>query len=491
MRFLAGTVLIVGAAVATLSSQGWVPSVPHAWDDEAVRTMELPLTGLGVPAHHVSSEYYYQIPTSRIPKTYPVYAPGREPAGYLEWLKAQEPEDAISFSNLKTQEEWVRAGQLVFDGVFNPSGGPTAERLREFSGSPLYPRPARDGTYPWVRYWVVKKGDVRAFFTKCGSCHTRVLEDGTAVPGAQGNLYEGYWHAAQVQEGATTPEQWRDARRRQYDAPWLSPSPVEPFLKATAAEAAAFERAVIGGVRFRVGTSHLYPPKIPGLIGVADRRYLDATGLVRHRSIGDLMRYAALVDGLESLADFNGFRPFGPLPSPSARTRMSDEALYALALYVYSLQPPANPNRPSDTSRRGEQVFRREGCAACHVPPLYTSNQLTPAIGVEVTAEMRSTDAVLARSVGTDPRLTLRSRKGTGFYRVPSLKGVWYRGPFEHNGSVATLEDWFDPARLSSGFTPTGFRGGGVEHRAVPGHEFGLRLSAEDKLALIAFLKTL
>ena len=46
------------------------------------------------------------------------------------------------------------------------------------------------------------------------------------------------------------------------------------------------------------------------------------------------MRYAALVDGLESLADFNGFRPFGVLPSSSTRTRMSDEALYALALYV-------------------------------------------------------------------------------------------------------------------------------------------------------------
>jgi len=30
-----------------------------------------------------------------------------------------------------------------------------------------------------------------------------------------------------------------------------------------------------------------------------------------------------------------------------------------------------------------------------------------------------------------------------------------------------------------------------VTHRAVPGDEFGLKLSAEDKRALIAFLKTL
>jgi len=36
------------------------------------------------------------------------------------------------------------------------------------------------------------------------------------------------------------------------------------------------------------------------------------------------------------------------------------------------------------------------------------------------------------------------TRKGTGYYKVPSLRGLWYRGPYEHDGSVATLEDWFD-----------------------------------------------
>jgi len=51
------------------------------------------------------------------------------------------------------------------------------------------------------------------------------------------------------------------------------------------------------------------------------------------------------------------------------------------------------------------------------------------------------------RRIGTDPRYALQSRKGTGYYKVPSLRGVWYRGPFEHNGRVATLEEWFDPAR--------------------------------------------
>jgi hypothetical protein len=78
-----------------------------------------------------------------------------------------------------------------------------------------------------------------------------------------------------------------------------------------------------------------------------------------------------------------------------------------------------------------------------------------------------------------------------GYYKVPSLKGVWYRGPFEHNGSVATLEDWFDPNRLRDDYVPTGFKGYGVKSRAVRGHRFGLKLTADEKKALIAFLKTL
>ena len=93
--------------------------------------------------------------------------------------------------------------------------------------------------------------------------------------------------------------------------------------------------------------------------------------------------------------------------------------------------------------------------------------------------------------IWTDARLTMETRRGTGFYKVPSLRGVWYRGPFEHNGSVATLEDWFDPHRLSDDYVPTGFKGYGVSSRAIKGREFGLKLSASDKSALIAFLKTL
>jgi hypothetical protein len=74
---------------------------------------------------------------------------------------------------------------------------------------------------------------------------------------------------------------------------------------------------------------------------------------------------------------------------------------------------------------------------------------------------------------------------------VSAFEAVPYRGMFPHDGSCATLEDWFDPDRLKDDYVPTGFKGYGVEKRSVPGHEYGLKLSPEDKRALIAFLKTL
>ncbi len=79
-----------------------------------------------------------------------------------------------------------------------------------------------------------------------------------------------------------------------------------------------------------------------------------------------------------------------------------------------------------------------------------------------------------------------RSPRGGG----PSLKGVWYRGPFPHNGSVAALEDWFDPRRTNDDHVPTGWRGAGVTTRALKGHPFGMWLSAQERRALIALLRT-
>jgi hypothetical protein len=125
------------------------------------------------------------------------------------------------------------------------------------------------------------------------------------------------------------------------------------------------------------------------------------------------------------------------------------------------------------------------------VPPLYTSNRLTPAEGFHVPVDAYADLEIFPVPVGTDPNLTMRTRRGTGYYKVPSLKGVWYRAMFGHDGWCATLEDWFDPNRVREDYVPTGFKPYGTRTFAVKGHRFGLELPSEDRKALIAFLKTL
>jgi len=145
------------------------------------------------------------------------------------------------------------------------------------------------------------------------------------------------------------------------------------------------------------------------------------------------MRYAALNQGADDLASFDGFVPdgvpdFKTLPAPDElnpfRTqpdRYSDEQLYALALYVYSLQPPPNPNKFDAVAAQGERIFQREGCATCHTPPLYTNNKLTPAEGFTSPPGAEQRYDILLISVGTDPNLALKTRRGTGYYKVRRL----------------------------------------------------------------------
>ncbi|AUD06887.1 hypothetical protein [Spirosoma pollinicola] len=59
-------------------------------------------------------------------------------------------------------------------------------------------------------------------------------------------------------------------------------------------------------------------------------------------------------------------------------------------------------------------------------------------------------------------------------------KGVWNRGPFLHDGSLASLEDVLDVPRLRDDYIPTGFKRVDVRTQAVKGHEFGLDLNGTD-----------
>src|SRR6185312_3705932 len=96
--------------------------IPRTWEKSAIQSLELPLANKEYSPVHIDEASYYKIPERVIYKSYPVYAPGREPAGYQDQLKAAEPVVAFDASKISTPEQWVAAGELVFNAPtsFNP-----------------------------------------------------------------------------------------------------------------------------------------------------------------------------------------------------------------------------------------------------------------------------------------------------------------------------------------------------------------------------------
>ena len=471
--------------------------IPKTWDTQAIDSFQLQLADPEVSPKLISSSYYYSIPVRPIYKSYDVYRPNREPRGYMDQLKRKEPQVIFDSSKLKSEADWTKAGEMVFDAPIEfVADGTLYSEIRGMDWFVKNQVPVTsEGVMPFMRWVVREKGKVELGILACAHCHTRVMPDGSVIKGAQGNFpddrtfgYEQRIAEAKAKNKDSVLKEFRGFIRRSYGAPWIKGDASARADRMSLSELASVMEAISPGSCARQGTSPFYPAAIPDLIGVKDRLYLDSTGLVRQRSMGDLMRYAALNQGADELTLYDQFRPAGELPVASTQSRYSDEQLYALSLYIYSLKPPDNPNKFTALAQKGYEVFMTEACDVCHTPPLYTNNMLVPVAGFKV--DRRNND-VLNIPINTDPNLALNIRRGTGYYKVPSLKGVWYRGPFEHDGSVATLEDWFDPRRLRDDYVPTGFRGFGVTTRAVKGHEFGLSLTLEERTALIEFLRTL
>jgi hypothetical protein len=145
------------------------------------------------------------------------------------------------------------------------------------------------------------------------------------------------------------------------------------------------------------------------------------------------------------------------ITSSGERSRIPRVLSWALSMYFRSLPaPPPLDATPMPEAARGEEVFEASGCSACHTAPLYTSDR-------QVTLDMIGTD----RAAGDSP-----SRR-TGYMRIPSLRGVGRAAPYLHHGAIDSLEEMFDP------------------DRDEPGHPFGLDLPADDREALIAFLRSI
>ena len=244
------------------------------------------------------------------------------------------------------------------------------------------------------------------------------------------------------------------------------------------------------------------------------KRTMYHTGATDARSHRSIMQF--LMHPLTTRAEFDAAEP-----------RFRD-----VLEYLLSIEPPKYPF-PVDAALagRGKTVFT-ETCASCHGTygdrPTYP-NKVVP-----------------LADIGTDPKRfeNIGAKFGhaynaswfareepdgkpvtpTAGYQAPPLDGVWATAPYLHNGSVPTLDGVLDSAarprvftrsfrtgeadydRAKVGWTvtacpPPGPGASGFERRKVydttqpgrgnAGHTYGDHLTAEERRAVVEYLKTL
>jgi len=481
-----------------------VVTVPKIWDEKELATWAVPVAGLGVPPSLLSEKEYYALPVDNL-RTYPVYHPRYEPVGYRAWLKKQGPQPLIKTAMLKAESDWIEAGKRVFEELdiaisrtddpivlSHFSDAAAIDLYRDEHGDVL----DRNGvilTYRWV---VDTDRKLKISLSSCSSCHTQLMPDGSLLHGAPSNYDLSFSPAADFLLEKLKKSTMSDGEDFyvQFGVPWREDDIHARFKGMSNEDLKAFKAqksgGVIGSYFARFNGSPFFTTRMGDLIGVKDYRYLETTATHLNRGPADIARYCTLVE----FADIGAFGSHHMVdPKNVLHVRPPDEAMYAMALYIYSLKPPPSPYPFNAKALRGKTIFESEGCMECHTPPTYTNNKLVAVPGFEPPMDDLQTKQldISTRRVGTDSGLALQTRKGTGYYRIPSLRGLWYRISYEHSGSIGSLEDWFDPRRMQDDYVPSGWRGPGVKTRAVPGHPFGHDLSEEDKAALVAFLRTL
>ncbi|MEI9952255.1 MAG: cytochrome c [Pseudomonadota bacterium] len=178
------------------------------------------------------------------------------------------------------------------------------------------------------------------------------------------------------------------------------------------------------------------PVAIPDLRPVRYQEHLQRAATVKNDLIALAIRTETLI--ITSLAE---------------TARPPRKLAFALALFLWRL--PDAPLRAADeTSARGARIFGQR-CASCHQPPRYSGPPIALA------------------QIGTDPSVGESTERGSGAYRVPSLRDVGDRTPLFASGSVRDLPELLDPARLA------------------PGHPYGLDLESAERADLLRFLQTL
>jgi cytochrome c peroxidase len=219
-------------------------------------------------------------------------------------------------------------------------------------------------------------------------------------------------------------------------------------------------------------------------VGVFGRQGRRSAPALINRGYGRAFFWDARVSSLEEqvlkpIADPNEM----DLPVGEAARRVGlspDDLSRALSSFVRSILSGDAPydrfasgdrTALSADQQTGLQIFRGKGnCTACHVGPNF-SDERTHNTGL----------AWAGQSFLDDGRAAITGKaEDRGSFKTPTLREVARTAPYMHDGSLATLEDVIDYYD----------RGGNVNPLLDP-EVRPLRLSPDDKRALVSFLSSL
>jgi hypothetical protein len=181
------------------------------------------------------------------------------------------------------------------------------------------------------------------------------------------------------------------------------------------------------------------------------------------------------------------------------------------------IQPPRYPFKIDRVAaKRGAPLFTAH-CNSCHGGPesdkrLYSVAKIgtDPHRAEMFTQKLADGFNKFLAELETDGYQTPKEVgvRSTGKYFAATLNGVWARSPYLHNGSVRTMRQLLTPAEQreksfhrgsrtfdenAMGYTDEGayVLDTNTSGNSNSGHDYGTRLSADEKLDLIEYLKTL
>jgi cytochrome c peroxidase len=120
---------------------------------------------------------------------------------------------------------------------------------------------------------------------------------------------------------------------------------------------------------------------------------------------------------------------------------------------------------------RGKALFLRN-CALCHLPDQDAHFVMIEPVNTGLDEDILDTDGGVG-DISLNPR-------EVGFFKSPSLRNVEVTGPYMHDGRFATLDAVLDH-----------YSSGGKKHPNKDIRVQPLNLTASEKAALLAFMKTL